>query len=154
MRQANCEECDESFTGRCRSQRFCSERCRNTARARRYRERNREKVRVYGRQALALWRKRNPERSRELRRAHEGARRARKRGGTAQPVDAGDVFLRDGGRCHICKRCVSRKNFHLDHLIPLSKGGSHSTDNLAVAHPKCNLRRGDGRIPAQLRLAA
>jgi 5-methylcytosine-specific restriction endonuclease McrA len=40
----------------------------------------------------------------------------------------------------------------LDHLIPLSKGGNHTSDNLALAHGRCNSRRGAGRIPAQLRL--
>jgi len=54
--------------------------------------------------------------------------------------------------CHICGKKVRRDRIQLDHLIPLSKGGPHTYENLAVSHPYCNQSRGDGRLPAQLRL--
>lgn len=40
----------------------------------------------------------------------------------------------------------------MDHLVPLSKGGDHSWENVALAHRSCNSKRGAGRLPAQLRL--
>ncbi|WP_158070491.1 HNH endonuclease [Streptomyces luteocolor] len=29
----------------------------------------------------------------------------------------------------------------LDHVIPLSRGGSHRRDNVQLAHLRCNLRK-------------
>jgi len=31
---------------------------------------------------------------------------------------------------------------HVDHLIPISKGGSHGWDNVALAHASCNVQKG------------
>lgn len=47
------------------------------------------------------------------------------------------VYARDKGRCGICGITVYG-DFHIDHVIPLSKGGEHSYANVQVAHPKCN----------------
>jgi HNH endonuclease len=38
----------------------------------------------------------------------------------------------------------------LDHLIPLSRGGTHEPANVSLAHLRCNVSRGAGRKPAQL----
>jgi 5-methylcytosine-specific restriction endonuclease McrA len=40
----------------------------------------------------------------------------------------------------------------LDHLVPVSKGGAHIATNLRLAHLQCNIRRGPGRLDAQLLL--
>lgn len=40
--------------------------------------------------------------------------------------------------CHICRLKVREKDLHFDHVIPLSKGGEHSTTNIAVSHGSCN----------------
>ena len=78
-------------------------------------------------------------------------RRALKQGATAEKVSRAAVYARDGGRCHLCGKKVSPKRWHLDHLIPLARGGEHSYRNVAVAHPKCNIRKGV-KAKAQLRL--
>lgn len=53
------------------------------------------------------------------------------------------VYLRDGGVCMKCGKKVSRKNFHVDHIIPLSAGGDEwALSNLEVACPECNLQKG------------
>jgi hypothetical protein len=59
---------------------------------------------------------------------------------------------RDNWRCHICSGHVHRKDATRDHLIPVIHGGLTTAENLALAHRRCNTRRLDGRIPAQLRL--
>lgn len=59
---------------------------------------------------------------------------------------------RDAWRCHICGKHVNRNEASQDHIIPASQGGSSDLVNLALAHRKCNSRRGAGRIPAQMRL--
>lgn len=88
---------------------------------------------------------------RNHRRRDRARRRAQERGGPR--IDLAAVAARDGWRCHICKRKVSRKAWSLDHLVPLSDGGKHVLENVALAHHLCNSLRG-ARGAAQLRLAA
>jgi hypothetical protein len=49
------------------------------------------------------------------------------------------VYLRDGG---MCRRCRSRDHIEYDHIIPWSKGGRHSIDNLQLLCRTCNRRKG------------
>lgn len=69
------------------------------------------------------------------------------------PITLPKIAARDGWRCHICTRKVTRKDWSLDHLIPLSCGGDHTYANVALAHHRCNTLRG-ATGHAQLRLAA
>jgi hypothetical protein len=50
------------------------------------------------------------------------------------------VFERDGHRCKICKRmdCLS-----IDHIIPVSKGGTNDLDNLQTLCRPCNSAKGE-----------
>lgn len=50
------------------------------------------------------------------------------------------VFDRDNGQC---RRCGSRYYLDLDHIIPLSKGGATSYDNLQVLCRSCNGHKGN-----------
>jgi hypothetical protein len=94
------------------------------------------------------WQKRNPERHADI----EARRRARMREAIVEKIDRVSLYERDGGRCHVCRKRVGRAVFELDYLIPLALGGSHTADNLRVAHRSCNARRNRGQIPAQLLL--
>lgn len=50
-----------------------------------------------------------------------------------------DVLERDGMICHICKGEIpSLDDLHFDHVIPISKGGTHDLDNIRPAHALCN----------------
>ena len=71
------------------------------------------------------------------------------------------LFLRDGGRCQICrsKLNLKRKFPHklsatIDHIIALSKGGEHSYKNTQLACNECNYTKGNGTAKGgeQLRL--
>lgn len=44
--------------------------------------------------------------------------------------------------CFVCKRHVKEENATLEHIIPLSKGGSDTVDNLSISHYQCNKARG------------
>lgn len=78
------------------------------------------------------------------RRRHDAKRRALKAGATIKGrVDREAIILRDQSTCHICGQKCEPHEIHLDHVIPLSKGGEHSPENLRVAHAACNLAKGD-----------
>ncbi len=61
------------------------------------------------------------------------------------PVNRREVLRRDK---HACQYCGSTKKLTLDHVIPRSKGGKHSWDNVVIACEPCNSRKGD-RTPHQ-----
>jgi 5-methylcytosine-specific restriction endonuclease McrA len=56
------------------------------------------------------------------------------------PVNRREVLRRDK---YQCQYCGSRKHLTLDHVIPRSKGGAHSWDNVVTACEACNSRKGD-----------
>ncbi len=60
-----------------------------------------------------------------------------------ESLDRQKVWERDGGICHICGTPADSEDWHLDHIIPVSKGGAHVMSNVAVSHPVCNLRKHD-----------
>ena len=53
-----------------------------------------------------------------------------------------DVFVRDEQKCVICG---ATERLTLDHVIPFSKGGPDTLDNLRTLCRYCNSRRGAGR---------
>jgi 5-methylcytosine-specific restriction endonuclease McrA len=56
-----------------------------------------------------------------------------------------EVLRRDK---HTCQYCGSTKHLTLDHVIPVSKGGKDTWDNIVTACERCNNRKGD-RTPQQ-----
>ncbi len=56
-----------------------------------------------------------------------------------------NLFLRDGFQCVYCG---SPDDLTFDHVIPRSKGGRTSWQNIVTACSPCNLRKG-GRMPAE-----
>jgi 5-methylcytosine-specific restriction endonuclease McrA len=55
------------------------------------------------------------------------------------------VFARDGWTCQYCG---SRSNLTVDHVIPRSKGGASTWENIVASCAPCNRRKGD-LLPAQ-----
>ncbi len=54
------------------------------------------------------------------------------------------VFARDGWQCQYCG---SRANLTVDHVIPRSKGGTSTWENIVASCAPCNRRKGDS-LPA------
>lgn len=51
------------------------------------------------------------------------------------------VIERDGLVCGICTGRVDLADIHIDHIFPVSLGGSDAMSNLRVTHKVCNLRK-------------
>lgn len=83
-------------------------------------------------------------------RAYRALNRARRRAAEikGEDFDPLEIFERDGWRCGICKRKVSRtleyphpRSASLDHIVPIVDGGEHTRANTQCAHLECNLRK-------------
>jgi len=57
------------------------------------------------------------------------------------------VFARDGWVCQYCGQAAE----NVDHVIPRSRGGAHSWDNVVAACRRCNSRK-ENRLPHEVGL--
>jgi 5-methylcytosine-specific restriction endonuclease McrA len=57
-----------------------------------------------------------------------------------------NVYARDESTCQYCGRRLPRSELNLDHVVPRSRGGSSSWENVVCSCVACNLRKG-GRSP-------
>jgi 5-methylcytosine-specific restriction endonuclease McrA len=111
--------------------RLCSERCRL--------ERKMAQVRA----GVKRWKAIHIDRAKLSKRNTGAIRRARKRGARVEAVDRNRVFSLAQGVCGICELPIDvNSNWHVDHDIPLSRGGAHSYANTQPAHADCNLKKG------------
>jgi len=53
-----------------------------------------------------------------------------------------DIYDKQNGLCFYCNIPVNN-SYHLDHYMPISKGGTNEKDNLVVACRFCNLSKKD-----------
>ena len=58
------------------------------------------------------------------------------------------VFARDGWTCQYCG---SRSNLTVDHVIPRSKGGASTWENIVASCASCNRRKGN-RLPREIKM--
>lgn len=101
-----------------------------------YREENQEADRESSRQ----WRKNNPQKVRDSSSKHKALRRGAPDG---ELVSRDLVWERDQGICGVCNQRIGEGSiWHLDHIIPVSKGGRHIYTNVQATHPTCNLTKG------------
>lgn len=74
----------------------------------------------------------------------------------SESINIDGLIARDSGICHICGEPVAKRRKKIrgekwvagddyptiDHVIPLSRDGSHTWDNVKLAHWKCNVQKG------------
>jgi len=101
--------------------------------AQRWRLANPDKVRENNRQ----YRETKPDKMR----MYKHRRRALKRNaeGTNTPFDEKVQLKRQKSRCYYCQCKLTE--YHVDHVIPLSRGGSDFPDNKVLACPSCNVQK-------------
>lgn len=93
-----------------------------------------QEKREYHRARSSEYKKKNPLKSRQW----EASRRARSAGVSVGIVSYESIVERDGLHCYLCGKPTTENDFEFDHVIPLSKGGPHSVDNVRVTHAFCN----------------
>ncbi len=71
-------------------------------------------------------------------RASYSKRRAAEGSFTAEDIK--NMYATQGGRCYYCSVSIE-KEYHIDHMTPLSRGGSNWPENLCLACPRCNLSK-------------
>ena len=59
-----------------------------------------------------------------------------------------NVFYRDKNQCQYCGNFFAHENLTLDHVLPKSRGGGNTWENLTTACKKCNQRKGN-RTPIE-----
>jgi 5-methylcytosine-specific restriction endonuclease McrA len=68
-------------------------------------------------------------------------------------IDALTLFHLFDWHCYLCKkpidprkRCPDWRAATIEHVIPLSAGGTHTWDNVVPAHAKCNFTKADSLL--------
>jgi 5-methylcytosine-specific restriction endonuclease McrA len=163
VRFHGCPGCAARFkAGTSKAGRYCSHTCRNRHR---WQQEHGDEVRSC-RECGEAWRRGDRPNQidycsiecsrRAAKRSYKQQRRARLKNadGRVEGIRNEVVAERDHWRCHICHGEVDRETWSIDHLVPLSKGGDHSYDNVALAHWRCNVLRGAADLPPQGALIA
>lgn len=89
-------------------------------------------------------------------------KRARRFGVTYERIDRLAIFDRDGWTCYLCGRSTPRSLLGvnhpyapvLEHVIPLSRGGTHTHANVACSCSACNASKGSKTPSEYLRTLA
>lgn len=124
------------------------------AAAKAYREADPERAAEQARKGTRKWQAKNPEKTkaytakwyadRDNRAAHTAKRRALKvaAGGSHTPADLRVILAAQHHRCAYCAADLRKTKRHLDHIMPLSRGGSNDRTNLQYTCGPCNLSKG------------
>lgn len=123
---------------------------------REYREANKEKRREYSREYNQANKEKRCEynreyhqtpRGKEVARTNSHRRRARKANAPIGLLfDEQAQLKRQKTRCYYCG--CKLDEYHIDHVIPLSRGGADGAENKVLACPSCNLSKGS-KLPSE-----
>ena len=101
-----------------------------------YREKNKDRIK----ERTSQYKRENPDKVRKL--AHKRRAIARNSGGVYSVSDLERIKIGQRMRCANCKSCLKQSGYHVDHVVPIAKGGTNWPDNLQILCPSCNLSKG------------
>jgi 5-methylcytosine-specific restriction endonuclease McrA len=104
----------------------------------RYRQ-NKEKIKEKNKS----WQRKNPEKVRLYKKINAGRRKRQKESTCDGSITVKSLKEKWTGECAICTKRITfdHPKTHLDHIHPLSKGGTHTIDNVQWTCAKCNLEK-------------
>lgn len=156
----NCRECKKEYAPKQRSESFfCSQDCKNKNR----RKKDKEKLIASKSERICIGcEKIIPKTARADKKwcSEDCSSKARghtmnvtRRIKTSEPLGVFrrvDIYNRDNWICQICKKPIDKKLpfpnpncASLDHIVPLSRGGTHESTNVQLAHLSCNTSKGN-----------
>lgn len=116
-----------------------------------YREVNKKKLSAYNKKRYVDNKDEFLQRQREYRKTEKGKaskkndnfrRRLITKHGDVTTVQILDLD-KNAKVCYWCNTLLKDKKVHIDHYVPLAKGGEHTLSNLVVSCSKCNLSKKD-----------
>lgn len=98
-----------------------------------YYEKNSEKIKM----RVKVWANKNPDVVKVL----SQNRRAREKssGRLSKGIEA-KLFGLQKGKCACCRKPLG-KDYHMDHIVPLARGGTNTDDNIQLLTAKCNMQK-------------
>jgi len=160
---AHCQRCLSTFERTTRHRKFCSTKCKTIGFNERRKAANRHRIgdvtsmrceyccSVFVYDPVKAHRGRKFCSMECARDSAKERRRARRIATTVEPISRPRVYDRDGWICQICCEPVDPaaaypdpRSASLDHVVPLSRGGTHTYDNVQCSHLECNVRKGAG----------
>jgi 5-methylcytosine-specific restriction endonuclease McrA len=70
---------------------------------------------------------------------------------TALRLNRRNLLARDGHRCQYCGQCLPASQLSLDHVMPRSRGGETSWENVVASCVRCNTKKGS-KTPQEARM--
>jgi 5-methylcytosine-specific restriction endonuclease McrA len=84
---------------------------------------------------LREYRRKNPHKVREFAKSRTRRKHGRLPKGTVAKIGAAQRW-----RCAVCRDSIKRE-YHVDHIEPLARGGKHEPKNIQLLCPPCNVRK-------------
>lgn len=132
-KQNNCKDCRHEMQKAYRNA--------HPDRAREINQKYQSNHRAEYRERYVRWKRNNRDRALDLAAVHRARQVTGRR--DIEPVDRATIIARDNSTCYLCGVVLEPRSVCLDHVVPLSRGGPHTAENLRVTCRKCNERKHD-----------